>query len=125
MTAGTQAHPWTRDGSRGSAQVLLGSPSVNTCRPTRARALMNHMRSAWGIADPRVQLLVDPACGPPAPGGGAQAERAAADPAWDVQRRRLLWYLPHGRSIVLMPEDWRLEDMTPLEQLAGQAPGGG
>ena len=103
---------------------MLGSPSVQYLPTYTARALLNHMRGAWHIADPRVRLMVDPALRPTRNlVVGRKRDEFSADAAWDVQCNRLLWYLPPGRSIVLMPDDWRLEDMAPLEQLAGQAPG--
>jgi hypothetical protein len=54
---------------------------------------------------------------------GRKRSDLEASANWSVQCSRLLWYLPKGRSIMLMPEDWRVEDMVSLEQLAGQVPG--
>ena len=73
---------------------------------------------------PRVRLMVDPNLRPTRNlVVGRKRGELPADASWDVHCNRLLWYLPRGRSSVLMPDDWRLADMTPLEQLAGQAPG--
>ena len=105
-------------------QILLGSPSVQYLPTYSARALLNHMRGAWQVPDPRVRLMVDPNLRPTRNlVVGRKRGELPPDASWDVHCSRLLWYLPKGRSIVLMPDDWRLEDMTPLEQLAGQAPG--
>ena len=107
-------------------EIMLGSPSVQYLPIYSARALLNHMRGAWQIPDPRVRLMVDPKLRPTRNlVVGRKRSEFPADASWDVYCRRLLWYLPNGRSIVLMPENWRIEDMTPLEQLAGQAPGPG
>ncbi len=129
MAGGTDAESleqgWGRTVTlRAAHEVMLGSPSVHYLPTYTARALLNHMRNTWQVAEPRVRLMVDPRLRPSRNlvVGCKQAQLPAGDP-WDVQCRRLLWYLPHGRSVVLMPDDWRLEDMTPLEQLAGQAPG--
>ena len=109
---------------REAHEVMLGSPSVQYLPTYTARALMNQMRLVWKIAEPRVRLLVDPKLRPSRNlVVGRKRSEFAAGESWDDQCRRLLWYLPQGRSVVLMPEDWRLDDMTPLVQLAGEAPG--
>ena len=108
---------------RDAHRVMLGSPSVQYLPTYSARALLNHMRGAWRVPDPRVRLMVDPALRPTRNlVVGCKRGDLPPDATWDVHCSRLLWYLPHGRSIVLMPDDWVLADMTPLEQLAGQAP---
>ena len=104
-------------------QVLLGSPSVHYLPVYSARALLNHMRGPWGIPDPRARLLVDPARTPNRALVVSRRRAEIPDGDWDTQVRDLLWHLPPGRSILPMPDDWRLQDMTPLEQLAGQVPG--
>ena len=123
--AGALEEGWGRTMAvQDARQVLLGSPSVQYLPTYTARALLNHLRGACGIADPRVRLLVDPKLRPACTLviGQKRSAFATAD-AWDMLRGRLLWFLPPGRAVMPMPEDWRLEDMTPLEQLAGQAPG--
>lgn len=104
-------------------EVTTGSPSVQYLPTYTARALLNHLRGAWQIADPRVRLMVDPSHYPARTlVVGRKRAEFSVDAAWDVQCNRLLWYMPKGRSIAVMPDDWQLEDMTPLEQLAGQVP---
>ncbi len=108
---------------RETHQIMLGSPSVQYLPTYSARALLNHMRGAWRVPDPRVRLMVDPNLRPTRNlVVGRKRAELPADATWDVHCSRLLWYLPKGRSIMLMPDAWDLADMTPLEQLAGQAP---
>ena len=102
-------------------QTVLGPPTAQYLPTYTARALMAAMRSAWGIADPRVHLTSDPAGRFRTRVIGRKASELSTD--WPAQERRLLWYLPPGRAIAPMPEAWRLQDMTPLEELAGLAPG--
>ncbi len=129
MAAGMEAGP-REEGCgrtvvlREAHEVMLGTPSVQYLPIYSARALLNHMRHVWGIGDPRVRLLVDPALRPTRNlVVGRKRSELPADARWDILCPRMLWYLPQGRSIMPMPEIWRLEDMIPLEQLAGQAPG--
>lgn len=110
-------------GAKGVAQTLLEPPLVDYLPTYTARALMTAMRSTWGIADPRVQLRSDPARRHRTLVIGRKLSEMPATAAWAGGERRLLWLLPHGRSIAPMPEAWRPEDMTPLEELAGLAPG--
>ncbi len=122
--AGALEQGWGRvESLRDTRRVMLGSPSVQYLPTYSARALLNHMRLAWQLADPRVRLLVDPALRPARNlVVGCKRAELPGDADWDAQCRRLLWFLPPGRSVLPMPDDWRLADMTPLEQLAGQAP---
>ena len=105
---------------RGDAprQVLVGTPSREYLPPHIAAALCRHLEQAWGLRDPRVQLLVDMSLRPHRHLviGRKRSEFAPGAPVDDMARA-LLWFLTPGRSIVLMPEDWRLRSMTPLRQL--------
>lgn len=105
---------------RGDAprQVLVGTPSREYLPPYIAAALCRHLEQAWGLRDPRVQLLVDMSLRPHRQLviGRKRSEFAPGAPVDDMARA-LLWFLTPGRSIVLMPEDWRLRSMTPLRQL--------
>jgi hypothetical protein len=54
---------------------------------------------------------------PPEGAQYVQRSEFAAGSSIDDMARALTWYLPPGRSIVLMPEDWNLASMTPLRRL--------
>ncbi|MGZ8335267.1 MAG: hypothetical protein ACXWU1_01235 [Allosphingosinicella sp.] len=99
-------------------QVLVGTPSRDYLPPYVAAALGRHLEQGWALSEPRVQLLVDMSLRPHRNLviGRKRSEFAAGAPIDDLARG-LTWYLTPGRSVVLMPEDWKLKSMTPLRQL--------
>ena len=103
----------------GDRQVLMGSPSAEFLPPYTALALLRHLRGVWGLAEPRVGLIVDPQL---RPSRNLVIGRTLDDfPSPDAAAaacRRLSWFLPPGRSIMLAPAFWRVEDMTPLLSLS-------
>ncbi len=103
-------------------QTVMGPPTVAYLPTYTARALMAAMRSMWGIANPRVHLLSDPAQRHRTLVIGRKVSELSQATSWRSHEPRLRWFLPQGRSIAPMPEAWRLEDMTLLEELAGLAP---
>lgn len=99
-------------------QVLVGTPSRDYLPPYVAAALARHLERHWGMEEPRVQLLADMSLRPHRNLviGRKRSEFAEGAPI-DELARALTWYLTPGRSLVLMPEDWSLSDMTPLREL--------
>lgn len=99
-------------------QMLLGTPSPTFLPPYAARALHRHLTQGWGIADPRIALLIDPSAAAPR---SLMLDRRPADfvdPATIEPRvRMLLWYLPPRSAIVLRPDTVDLAEMTPLASL--------
>ena len=104
---------------RGTArQVLVGTPSAAYLPTYAAAALARHLEQVWSMQTPRVKLLVDLSAQPHRHLviGRKRSEFPFGAPIDDMARA-LTWYLPPGRSIVLMPEDWDSASMTPLKQL--------
>ena len=99
-------------------QVLLGTPSRDYLPPYAAAALHRHLEQAWGMKEPRVQLMVDTTLRPHRNLiVSRKRSEFAPDAPVDAMAGALTWFLPPGRSIMLMPEDWDLGTMTPLRQL--------
>jgi hypothetical protein len=98
--------------------VLLGSPSPDFLPPYTARALHRYMSRIWRIDDPRVHMLVDHNM---RPGRnlviGRKASSFASEQEIAGELQRLFWFLPRYRAIILMPEDWRAEQMDRLSDL--------
>lgn len=108
--------------TREAHEVLIGTPSAEFLPPPVAAALGRHLEREWGLADPRVQLVVDRRMRPHRSlvVGRKRSEFRAEEPADDMTRA-LLWYLTPRRSVMLMPEEWSLDEMTPLRDLAQAA----
>lgn len=105
-------------------QVLLATPSDQFLPPYAAKALHKYLTRSWGLANPRVLLMTDMALRPHRHLviGKRRGEFADEQAAWQAMQY-VLWHLPPMRSAVLLPEDWRLEEMTPLRDLFAGAPG--
>ncbi len=102
-------------------ESLVGTPSREFLPPHTAKALHHHLTRGWGIAAPRVALMVLPNASPSRnlvidrtideiPGAAGQAEAVV---------RMLLWYLPPRRSILLRPAGLALRDMALLSDYFG------
>jgi hypothetical protein len=100
-------------------EVLVGTPSAEFLPPHVAAALLRHLEEGWGLADPRVQLLVNAKMKPRRSLviGRKRSEFPEGAPVDDMARA-LLWFLTPSRSIILAPEEWDLTQMTPLRELA-------
>ncbi|HEV7658597.1 MAG TPA: hypothetical protein VGO55_02005 [Allosphingosinicella sp.] len=103
-------------------QVLIGAPSEDYLSTPAARALHRHLAEGWRIADPRVALLTAPAMRPARSlvigKSAAELHAEGVDDALIAERMRMLtWYLPPSRGLVLMPDDWSLDQLTPLGAL--------
>lgn len=103
-------------------QILVGSPSAEYLSPPAARALHRHLAEDWGLADPRVAILVAASMRPSRSlviGRSRSALLAAG--ATDEQiagwMQRIGWFLPPSRGLMLMPDDWDVASMTPLREL--------
>jgi hypothetical protein len=105
--------------SRESQEVLIGTPSAEYLPPHAAAALARHLEEGWGVPDPRVQLLVNAKMRPHRSLViGRRRSEFPVEVAIDDWVRALLWFLTPGRALMLMPEDWDLDQMTPLQDLA-------
>jgi hypothetical protein len=99
-------------------EVLLASPSPDYLPPYEARALHHYLTNRWELEDPRVQLLIDAQNRPTRNLiiGRKRSTFADGGLLQDLMRYTS-WYLPPGRGFALMPEDWSLNQMTPLREL--------
>ena len=107
-----------RQQAQEAREVLVGTPSRDYLPPYAAAALSRYLERVWGLQDPRVQILVDMSARPHRSLviGRKRSEFPEGLPIDDMARAAT-WYLTPGRSLMLMPEDWRLKDMTPLRDL--------
>lgn len=105
-------------------EVLLATPSDQFLPPYAAKALHKHLTQVWGLRNPRVQLMTDMSLRPHRHLmiGKRRSEFPDDQSAW-VAMQHVLWHLPPMRSAVLLPEEWRLEELTPLRDLFAGAPG--
>jgi hypothetical protein len=103
--------------SEGTEQ-LIATPSPEFLPPYVAKALHRYMLEIWGIADPRVQLLVN---GDMRPSRnlviGRKRSEFPSDANMDDELAVLFWFLPPHRAIILMPEGWHAREMTRLSDL--------
>ncbi|RZM34977.1 MAG: hypothetical protein EOP67_14195 [Sphingomonas sp.] len=99
-------------------EVRIGAPSAAILPPYTARALHHHLTRGWGIADPRIALLVDPSAATPR---SLMLDRRPQDfpdaARIEPQVRMLFWYLPPHTSVVLRPDTVDPDQMTPLRTL--------
>ena len=107
----------------GSRQVLTATPSKEFLPAYTAHALHRYMSRIWGIADPRVRLLVDPSLSPSRNLViGRKRSSFSSDQEVSDEMARLLWFMPPKRSLILMPEDWSLDQMDRLTDLDTATP---
>ena len=100
--------------------MLTGSPSADFLPPYAARGLHRYMSHIWGIEDPRVHLLVDRDLRPSRNLViGRKRSSFASDEEMAGEMRRLSWFLPPHRAMILMPEDWTVATMNRLADLGG------
>ena len=98
-------------------KVFVGSPASSFLAPYTARALFQHLRDGWMMAQPRIALLLNP--GLVVSRNLVISNKLSEFPDRETagrQARMLLWYLPPRRSLILMPEDWSEESMRPLTE---------
>jgi len=105
-------------------QVLLATPSDQFLPPYTAKALHAYLTRSWGMQNPRVQLLTDVSMRPyrHLVIGKALSDFPDEQSAHQAMQY-VLWHLPPMRSVVLLPDGWRLQEMTPLRDLFAGAPG--
>ncbi|HEV8026286.1 MAG TPA: hypothetical protein VGP50_02585 [Stellaceae bacterium] len=107
-----------RPDAANARQALVGAPSADYLPPHTARLLGRHLIERWKIPEPRVALLVAPQLRPSRNLViGRKRSEFADEVTADRQMEALLWYFPPGRSLVLMPEDWPEDRLTPLSDL--------
>ena len=95
--------------------ILIGTPSADYLPPHAAHALWRYLREVWKLDDPRVAIISDRHMRPTRSLViGRKRSDFAPDDDVDLMARYLTWYLPPLRLVMLMPEDWQLETMTPL-----------
>ncbi|MDQ2879103.1 MAG: hypothetical protein M3R41_08525 [Pseudomonadota bacterium] len=102
--------------------VLTATPSEHYLSKAAARALQRHLIEGWGLVDPRICLMTIPALRPSRSLviGKSHAQFAAegvTDELITLRARALSWYFPPSRSLMLMPDEWTVETMTPLAEL--------
>jgi hypothetical protein len=99
-------------------QVMVGSPSESYLPKHTARLLYRHLTEGWKMEDPRIALVVDPEMTPTRNLviGRKFSEFPDAEIAAQAARM-LLWYLPPRRYLLLMPENWSVDQMRPLREL--------
>jgi len=101
-----------------SHEVMVGSPSADFLPPEIAAPLCGFLEQAWGMTDPRVELLVDMKMRPHRVLViGRKRSEFPEGVDVDHAARTLLWYLPPSRSVMLMSEDGSRERMLPLRSL--------
>ncbi len=97
--------------------VLVGDPAPKFLPAHTARFLHWHLSQGWKVAEPRVKLLVDQEL---APSRNLVINTKFSDfPDSDIaaaRTRMLTWYLPPRRGLILMPEEWTQDQMTPLKE---------
>ncbi|WP_129586320.1 hypothetical protein [Sphingomonas montana] len=98
------------------SEVLVGAPSRDFLSPHQARALHHHLVHGWGVADPRVALLVTPG---DRPSRSLVLDRTPAEVPGDPDSltmvvRMLLWYLPPKRVLALRPDWLKVSSMNRL-----------
>ena len=103
-------------------QILIGTPSAEYLSPPAARALHRHLSEDWGLADPRVAILVVASMRPSRSlviGQSRSALLAAGATEAQISgwMQRIGWYLPPSRGLMLMPDDWDVGSMTPLREM--------
>ncbi len=99
-------------------QVMVGTPSEAYLPRHTARLLYRHLTEGWKIEEPRVALVVDPEMTPSR--NLVIGRKFSEFPDHEVASRAtqmLLWYFPPRRYLLLMPENWTLEQMVPLKEL--------
>ena len=107
---------------RAGEQIMISTPSHHYLSRSGARALHRHLGEEWGLSDPRVALLDAPSLRPTRSlvigvMRRELEEKGATDGQIQVWMERVGWHLPPSRSLMLMPEDWSLSEMTPLREL--------
>ncbi|MGI8772115.1 MAG: hypothetical protein ACR2JE_11845 [Acidobacteriaceae bacterium] len=99
-------------------QVMVGTPAEAYLPRHTARLLYRHLTEGWKIEEPRVALIVDPEMTPSR--NLVIGRKFSEFPDHEVASRAtqmLLWYFPPRRYLLLMPENWTLEQMVPLKDL--------
>lgn len=96
--------------------VFLGDPAPKFLPAHTARFLHLHLSQGLKVEEPRIKLLIDQEL---APSRNLVINKKFSDfPDSDTaaaRTRMLTWYLPPRRGLILMPEDWTQEQMTPLK----------
>jgi len=103
-------------------QILVATPSPDFLSRAAARALHRHLAEDWGLADPRVAILVSHALRPSRSLViGVPRSELIAMGATDDQiagwMQRIRWFLPPSRGLMLMPDGWSATEMTRLSEL--------
>jgi hypothetical protein len=103
-------------------QILVATPSADYLPPAAARALHRHLVEDWGLADPRIALLVSPSlCPSRSLVIGVAHLDLAAKGATEAQiagwMQRIGWFLPPSRGLMLMPDGWSAAELTALRAL--------
>lgn len=107
----------------GQREVLVSAPSHDYLPPSSARPLYSQLVDGWGYDAPRVGLIVDSALEPSrALVIGVPRNAFPEDAPVDDMMAVLTWYLPPGRSVMLMPDDMDPAQLVPLSDYLEAAP---
>lgn len=100
------------------SEVIVSTPSASYLSPQAAHALDRYLKDDWQMAEPRVSLMANAEMRPTRSLviNKRLADFATEDDAADFGRR-VCWFLPPSRAIILLPDDWSEGSMTPLSQL--------
>ncbi len=112
-TGGAEEVPVTKE-----RQVMVGSPAPEYLPRHTAQLLYRHLTEGWKMEDPRIALVVDPEMTPTR--NLVIGRKFSEFPDREIAARAtqmLLWYLPPRRYLLLMPEDWNVEQLRPLKDL--------
>lgn len=103
--------------------IFIGDPAPRFLPAHTARFLHWHLCQGLKIEEPRIKMLIDEELAPSRNlvinkkfSEFPDSETAAA------KTRILTWYLPPRRGLILMPEDWTQNQMTPLKEFFAPIP---
>jgi hypothetical protein len=101
----------------GERQVMVGAPAPDYLPKHTAQLLFRHLTEGWKMEDPRVALIVDEQMTPTRNLvlGRKFSEFPDAETA-SRATQMLLWYLPPRRHLLLMPENWTVDQLRPIKE---------
>lgn len=104
-------------GREPAREILVARPSADYLPPHAARALHHYLTNRWELPEPRIALIVD-SLGRPTRSLVIGRKRSSFRDEGFLQdlMRYTTWYLPPGRGLALMPEDWSPSDMRLLTE---------
>jgi hypothetical protein len=117
MQAQAQKGP-AEQAAAGERQVLVGAPGPDYLPKHTAQLLYRHLTEGWKMENPHVAVIVDEQMTPTR--NLVLGRKFSEFPDQETAARAtqmLLWYLPPRRHLLLMPENWTVEQLKPLKEL--------